>query len=88
MLKKGQHLWSRLFGRYLWITNTVTSGGMLAIGDAIQQQLEHARGVGTKHKYDVERTGRLFLVGMSQGPPHHVFYIWLDKVRNTLLIIM
>ncbi|MPC54336.1 mpv17-like protein 2 isoform X1 [Portunus trituberculatus] len=80
MLRKAQHLWSRLFGRYLWITNTVTSGGMLAIGDAIQQQLEHARGVGTKHNYDVERTGRLFLVGVSQGPPHHVFYIWLDKV--------
>ncbi|XP_045126424.1 mpv17-like protein 2 isoform X2 [Portunus trituberculatus] len=64
MLRKAQHLWSRLFGRYLWITNTVTSGGMLAIGDAIQQQLEHARGVGTKHNYDVERTGRLFLVGV------------------------
>jgi len=28
------------FGRHVWITNTVTSGGLFAIGDAAQQQIE------------------------------------------------
>ena len=22
----------------------------------------------------------MFLVGLSQGPPHHYWYIWLDKL--------
>lgn len=80
MLRTARRLWSRMFGRYLWVTNTVSCGGLLALGDGIQQHLEHARGVGTSPNYDWKRTGRLFLVGLSQGPPHHVFYVWLDKI--------
>ena len=25
-------------------------------------------------------SGRMFLVGLSQGPPHHYWYIYLDKL--------
>lgn len=84
MLQSARRLWSGLFGRYLWMTNTISCGGLLAVGDGIQQQIEHARGVSVTHGYDWARTGRLFLVGLSQGPPHHIFYVWLDKV-NLLL---
>ncbi|KAG0692743.1 Mpv17-like protein 2 [Chionoecetes opilio] len=80
MLRTARRVWSRMFGRYLWVTNTVSCGGMLALGDGIQQQVERLRGVSAKQSYDRERTGRLFLVGLSQGPPHHIFYAWLDKV--------
>lgn len=29
-----------IFGKYLWITNTLVSGILLGVGDGIQQQLE------------------------------------------------
>ena len=32
----------------------------------------------------------MFLVGLSQGPPHHYWYIWLDKLlpkRNLKTVI-
>ncbi|XP_042882459.1 mpv17-like protein 2 [Penaeus japonicus] len=80
MLHRARRVWSKLFGRYLWVTNTVSCGVLLGVGDGIQQQVERARGVSTSERYDWARTGRLFLVGLSQGPPHHVFYVWLDKV--------
>ncbi|KAK3868095.1 hypothetical protein Pcinc_026486 [Petrolisthes cinctipes] len=78
MMKRGRRMWSQLFGKYLWLTNTVSSGSLLALGDIIQQRIEYIRGVNTN--YNWRRTGRFFLVGLSQGPPHHVFYVWLDKV--------
>ncbi|XP_071523222.1 mpv17-like protein 2 isoform X2 [Panulirus ornatus] len=80
MLRGVKRIWSRLFGRYLWVTNTLSCGGLLAIGDGIQQQIDHMRGISTTPGHDWGRTGRLFLVGLSQGPPHHIFYLWLDKV--------
>ncbi|XP_069971271.1 mpv17-like protein 2 isoform X2 [Penaeus vannamei] len=80
MLPRVRRVWSKLFGRYLWVTNTVSCGVLLGVGDGIQQHIERARGVSTSERYDWARTGRLFLVGLSQGPPHHVFYVWLDKV--------
>ncbi|KAK8727263.1 hypothetical protein OTU49_009790 [Cherax quadricarinatus] len=89
MLKHARYIWSKLFGRYLWVTNTVSSGGLLAIGDGIQQQIEHVQGISITPGYDWGRTGRLFLVGLSLGPPHHIFYLWLDKVlpkRNPKVI--
>jgi len=66
------------FGRHkLLVVNTVSCGAFLGLGDVIQQRIERRRGLATRH--DWARTGRLFLVGLSQGPPHHYFYIWLDK---------
>jgi len=35
--------------------------------------------MGQKNRYDFTRSGRMFLVGLSQGPPHHFWYIYLDK---------
>ena len=46
------------FGRYLWVTNTVTGGVFLAVGDAIQQNIEKARGLkGPDEPLDKARTG-------------------------------
>ncbi|XP_037088653.1 mpv17-like protein 2 [Pollicipes pollicipes] len=68
-----------LFGRRLWLTNTVSCGALLAAGDGIQQLLEFQRGVHAEEHYNWKRTGRMFAVGLSQGPPHHLWYTWLDR---------
>ena len=76
--------WKNLFGRYLLVTNTVSSGALLGLGDVIQQKIERMQGINKSDKNDWKRTGKLFIVGLSQGPPHHYFYIWLDKVIHSL----
>ena len=49
-----------LFGRYLWVTNTATSGFFLAIGDGLQQKFEQIRALpGKKTSHDWRRTGNL-----------------------------
>ncbi|XP_065342999.1 mpv17-like protein 2 isoform X1 [Cloeon dipterum] len=69
----------RLFSKkWLFLTNTITSGGLLAIGDGLQQSIERKSAI--SNKYDWARTGRMFLVGLACGPPHHYWYVWLDKV--------
>lgn len=70
----------RVFGRHLLLTNTVSCGVFLATGDLIQQSVEIKRRLhGAGGRYDWRRTGRMFVVGLIQGPPHHYWYLWLDR---------
>ncbi|XP_077572277.1 mpv17-like protein 2 [Stigmatopora nigra] len=81
--------WRQMFqGRYLLLTNTVSGGGMLALGDFLQQSRE-------KHKDPTKirewnRTGRMFIVGCSMGPVLHFWYTWLDTrfVGNALKTVV
>jgi len=68
------------FGRHVWITNTVTSGGLFAIGDAAQQQIEKYQHGDKDTAFDYNRNGRFLIVGFTQGLPHHWWYTWLDRV--------
>lgn len=69
--------WKTSFTKNLLLTNIVSSGGLLVIGDVIQQRLEISQ---NKDKvFDKERSVRMGLVGLSQGPPHHYWYLYLDK---------
>lgn len=60
----------------LLVTNCVSSGGLLLIGDLLQQSREP----GANKTIDRERSLRMLLIGLSQGPPHHYWYLHLDRL--------
>ncbi|XP_072775494.1 mpv17-like protein 2 isoform X2 [Taeniopygia guttata] len=69
--------WRSLFsGRLLLLTNTLSCGGLLAAGDSLQQRWHRHRH--PESPVQPARTGRMFVVGCSLGPPMHFWYLWLD----------
>lgn len=79
--KSATDMHSALFGKYLLITNTVSSGFLMLVGDIMSQELEYQQGL-LKKRYDWHRVGRMFIVGAIQGPMHHYFYGWLDRIYS------
>ncbi|KAL5284625.1 MPV17L2 family protein [Megaselia abdita] len=77
--QKKATLVSKFFGKYLLLTNTVSSGLLMIAGDVICQEIEFRRGE-LKERYDVKRIWQMFLVGSLQGPMHHYFYGWLARM--------
>jgi len=73
-----KNTWKASFGKHLLVTNVVSSGGLLILGDFLQQKLEISKD--GKQTFDKERSARMGLVGLSQGPPHHYWYLYLDKL--------
>lgn len=62
----------RLFGRYLLLTNTISSCVLDALGDALEQRVEYVR------PHDWPRTVRFGTVGLLMGPIDHYWFRYLD----------
>ncbi|XP_035790318.1 mpv17-like protein 2 [Anopheles albimanus] len=74
-----KRIWNQLFGRYLLVTNTVSSGVLMLIGDVAAQEIERRRDhLPSTAGYDQRRLFNMTLVGLSQGPLHHYLYKWVD----------
>lgn len=74
---------SNLFTRHLFITNVVSCGGLLGIGDSIIQNIDRfhmQQTTGRTKPFDYARTGRMFLIGLFLGPFNHYWYKILDMV--------
>ncbi|OQV22843.1 putative Mpv17-like protein 2 [Hypsibius exemplaris] len=67
-----------LFGRHLFLTNTVIGGGLLGLGDLIEQTLE-IRVLKSSVKYDWQRAARMTATGFVLGSLGHGWYKVLDK---------
>uniref|UniRef100_A0A3Q3WCH1 Mpv17-like protein 2 n=1 Tax=Mola mola TaxID=94237 RepID=A0A3Q3WCH1_MOLML len=71
--------WRPFFqGQYLLLTNTLSAGGMLALGDSLQQSWEIHKEPSRVRNW--RRTGSMFVVGCSLGPMMHHWYGWLDRL--------
>ncbi|CAH0389485.1 unnamed protein product [Bemisia tabaci] len=69
----------KCFGKYLLVTNTVSSGILMAVGDSMQQQIETYRGFHENESHDAVRSMNMAMVGIILGPIQHVFYMYLDR---------
>ncbi|XP_018562269.1 mpv17-like protein 2 [Anoplophora glabripennis] len=70
---------SLAFGKYLFVTNTISSGVLMLLGDCLQQEIEYQNKKLTK-RYDYGRLNRMFLIGLAFGSINHYFYIWMAKI--------
>ncbi|KFB49956.1 pmp22 peroxisomal membrane protein [Anopheles sinensis] len=74
-----RRIWRLMFGRYLLVTNTVSSGVLMMLGDIAAQEIEMRRDHAVPSTgYDWRRVFNMTLVGISQGPLHHYLYKWMD----------
>lgn len=56
-----------IFGKYLLLTNTVSSGFLMFLGESLAQKLQSK-----DNQIDREKVKQMTIVGITQGPLHHV----------------
>jgi len=78
-LEKVKTIFRSAYSKHQLATNIATSGGLLMLGDVIQQHIELHKGLHTKGCYDWSRSGKMLLMGLFHGGPRHYFYVYLER---------
>jgi len=70
-----------MFGKYLLLTNTLSSGLLMYVGEIAAQSLDKTnRDTKGKIHFENEKIKQLTVVGLSQGPLHHYTYLWMERL--------
>ncbi|EEB11761.1 Peroxisomal membrane protein, putative [Pediculus humanus corporis] len=68
-----------IFGKYLFLTNTISSGVLMSLGDLLQQEIEYINDNEHTDSFDWKRNLHMGIIGTVLGPISHYFYLILDK---------
>lgn len=72
-IKKPTNKVGLIFGKYLLLTNTVSSGFLMFLGESLAQKVQSK-----DHEIDWEQVKQMTVVGISQGPLHHVSFCYIS----------
>lgn len=78
-VKKNGGMFGQAFGKHLFLTNTISSGLLMAVGDYCQQRIEIYQAKPKEKTFDMDRLVNMSIVALGHGVFHHFFYGWLDK---------
>ena len=83
-LHQAKEYYKKLFGKYLFITNTVSYVTLFGLGDAMTQLMER-RMRGEEREHDFRRSLCVIAFASFQGPVNHFWYLGLDKfIKGTV----
>ncbi len=80
-LARSREVYKKIFGKYLFLTNTVSYVALYGLGDALIQFIERksVSKNGKERKHDFKRSFCVMLFASFNGPMNHFWYSALDK---------
>lgn len=77
--------YKKLFGKHLFITNTISYVTLFGLGDAFTQFIERKSSNNGEKRHDFKRTLCIVMFASFQGPVNHFWYLGLDKlIKDTI----
>ena len=77
--------YKKLFGKHLFVTNTISYVTLFGLGDALTQFIERRSSRDPEKRHDFGRTLCILMFASFQGPVNHFWYRGLDKfVKDTV----
>ena len=85
MLVQIRTYYKQLFGKYLFVTNTISYVTLFGLGDALTQFIERRSSTEPGKRHDFKRTLCITIFAAFQGPVNHFWYLGLDKfIKDTV----
>ena len=84
-LVRARTFYRTLFGKYLFVTNTISYITLFGLGDALTQLIERRSSKDPNLRHDFRRSFCIVIFASFQGPVNHFWYLGLDKfIKDTL----